>query len=110
MIERHATSSALHNDRWTQATQHTRPVVFRRLELRNNNLVIIWKQCLTSRAGATTGVCACEAERFCAGDAEDVAASRDHRFLVELLAAFQGVAAEVVVHRGACARIEVGYE
>jgi hypothetical protein len=27
-----------------------------------------------------------------------VAASRDHGFLVELLAAFEGVAAEVVVH------------
>ena len=99
MIERHATPSALNDDGRTQATQHARLVVFGRLEFGNHHIVVVAKLCLTCRAGAVAGDRACEAERFCAGYAEDVAARRDHRLLIELRAAFERVATEAVLHR-----------
>jgi hypothetical protein len=98
MIESHAAPSTFNDDGWAQATQHAGLVVFSWIQLGDDHIVVVQELSLACWTSARAGVGAREAQGFRAWDTEDVAARRDHCLLVELRAAFERVAAKVIIH------------
>lgn len=98
MIESHAAPCTLDDDGRAQATQHAGLVVLGGVQLSDDHIVLIRELSLACWTSARTGVGVRQAQGFRAWDTEDVAARCDYCLLVELRAAFERVAAKVIIH------------
>lgn len=105
--EAESSASTLHDDVGAQTAQDARLVVFAGVEVGDDGIVGVGKLGPACRAvGASVGALVSDAERAGTLDAEDMAAGGDEGAIRQLVAAFEVVAGQGVLHGGRLAGFE----